>query len=134
MPPGGLAGQVLSKIDGTDFNAHWVTPGGEGGWPTFEIINAVGADIVHTIADTAGYFMLMGGNIFNQQNITLPANPVDGQMLFIRCDYYSFGAYTLLPNAGQTSTPPTTGHVQGYDTRKFTLATLNWTTVPGMPQ
>jgi hypothetical protein len=28
VPAGGTAGQVLSKIDGTDFNTQWVTPGG----------------------------------------------------------------------------------------------------------
>lgn len=31
VPAGGTAGQVLSKIDGTDYNTEWVTPSGGGG-------------------------------------------------------------------------------------------------------
>ena len=31
VPTGGTAGQVLSKIDGTDYNTEWVTPSGGGG-------------------------------------------------------------------------------------------------------
>lgn len=31
VPVGGSAAQVLSKIDGTDYNTHWVTPSGGGG-------------------------------------------------------------------------------------------------------
>lgn len=26
VPTGGTAGQILSKIDGVDFNTHWITP------------------------------------------------------------------------------------------------------------
>ncbi|MGZ3764831.1 MAG: SGNH/GDSL hydrolase family protein [Mucilaginibacter sp.] len=31
VPTGGTAGQVLSKVDGSDFNTHWVTASGGGG-------------------------------------------------------------------------------------------------------
>lgn len=31
VPTGGTAGQVLSKVDGTDYNTKWVTPSGGGG-------------------------------------------------------------------------------------------------------
>ena len=31
VPAGGTAGQVLSKVDGTDYNTEWVTPSGGGG-------------------------------------------------------------------------------------------------------
>lgn len=31
VPIGGSTGQVLSKIDGTDYNTHWTTPSGGGG-------------------------------------------------------------------------------------------------------
>lgn len=31
IPTGGTAGQVLAKIDGTDYNTHWITGGGGGG-------------------------------------------------------------------------------------------------------
>ena len=35
MPTGGTAGQVLEKIDGTDYNTQWATPSGGGGGGTF---------------------------------------------------------------------------------------------------
>jgi hypothetical protein len=31
VPTGGTTGQVLAKIDGTNFNTQWVTPSGGGG-------------------------------------------------------------------------------------------------------
>lgn len=31
IPVGGTTGQVLAKVDGTDYNTHWVTGGGGGG-------------------------------------------------------------------------------------------------------
>lgn len=31
VPTGGTAGQVLAKVDGTDYNTQWVTPSGGGG-------------------------------------------------------------------------------------------------------
>jgi len=31
LPAGGTAGQVLEKIDSTDYNTQWVTPSGGGG-------------------------------------------------------------------------------------------------------
>lgn len=31
IPPGGTTGQVLAKVNGTDYNTHWVTGGGGGG-------------------------------------------------------------------------------------------------------
>ena len=34
IPEGGTAGQVLSKVDGTDFNTEWVTPQSGGGLPS----------------------------------------------------------------------------------------------------
>ena len=35
VPTGGTAGQVLEKIDGTDFNTRWATPSGGGGLTNF---------------------------------------------------------------------------------------------------
>ena len=32
VPNGGLTGEVLSKIDGTDFNTHWVANGATVSW------------------------------------------------------------------------------------------------------
>ena len=31
VPTGGTAGQVLAKVDGTDYNTEWITPSGGGG-------------------------------------------------------------------------------------------------------
>lgn len=49
VPTGGTAGQVLEKIDGTDYNTQWVTPaGGGGGGIAAEpyCVTGSGADIV----------------------------------------------------------------------------------------
>ncbi|MBE9575346.1 C1q-like domain-containing protein [Flavobacterium proteolyticum] len=32
VPTGGTAGQVLAKVNGTDYNTQWVTPSGSSGW------------------------------------------------------------------------------------------------------
>lgn len=34
VPSGGTAGQVLAKVDGTDYNTEWITPSGGGGGGT----------------------------------------------------------------------------------------------------
>ena len=41
VPPGGATGQVLSKVDGTDYNTQWTTSGGSG---TVTSVNATGSD------------------------------------------------------------------------------------------
>ncbi|MDJ0367902.1 hypothetical protein QMK33_22395 [Hymenobacter sp. H14-R3] len=38
VPTGGTAGQVLSKIDGTNYNTQWTTPTGGGGSGTTQLI------------------------------------------------------------------------------------------------
>lgn len=50
VPTGGTAGQVLQKVDGTDYNTEWATPSGGGGYtpkkytysgtPTIEVVRA----------------------------------------------------------------------------------------------
>lgn len=38
VPTGGTTGQVLAKVDGTDYNTQWVTPsGGSGAFPNIEL-------------------------------------------------------------------------------------------------
>lgn len=41
LPPAGAAGEVLAKIDGTNYNVHWITipSGGSGGSGSGEIID-----------------------------------------------------------------------------------------------
>lgn len=40
VPTGGTAGQVLTKVDGTDYNAQWTTPQSGGGNPIIRVANA----------------------------------------------------------------------------------------------
>lgn len=45
VPTGGTAGQVLQKVDGTDFNTVWATPaGGAGGIGSIEYVQPVWAE------------------------------------------------------------------------------------------
>lgn len=54
VPTGGTAGQVLSKIDGTDFNTQWVAPAAGGGsaYPNVElsVINSA----IQSVPDLTG--------------------------------------------------------------------------------
>lgn len=56
VPTGGTAGQVLSKIDGADYNTEWVTPSSGGGG--VEIIT----DNTHAINTTTLYVKTTAGN------------------------------------------------------------------------
>jgi len=47
VPTGGTAGQVLSKIDGTNFNTQWITPASGGGSGAIVLLHAIS-----TIAQT----------------------------------------------------------------------------------
>ena len=41
MPTGGTTGQVLAKVDGTDYNTEWITPSaGGGGWELYDDTNS----------------------------------------------------------------------------------------------
>ena len=40
VPTGGTAGQVLTKVDGTDYNAQWATPQSGGGNPIIRVSSA----------------------------------------------------------------------------------------------
>ena len=56
VPTGGSAGQVLEKIDGTDYNTQWVTPSGGGGGTTinfFQVQDNSGAG--QTLTGTNSY-------------------------------------------------------------------------------
>ena len=68
VPTGGTTGQVLAKINGTDYNTEWVTPtGGSGGGldPYVTIVDekvSVTADIDFPAADVAGAIASISGN------------------------------------------------------------------------
>ena len=36
VPTGGTTGQVLAKVNGTDYNTHWVTPSASSAYPNVE--------------------------------------------------------------------------------------------------
>lgn len=68
VPAGGSAGQVLEKIDGTDYNTQWATPtGGSGTDLTFSgsaspysLNSSTGSDV--TIAEGSGVTLSRSGN------------------------------------------------------------------------
>lgn len=53
IPTGGTAGQVLSKVDGTNYNTQWVAAGGSGDVSTDAIWDAAGDIVQGTGANTA---------------------------------------------------------------------------------
>lgn len=70
VPTGGTIGQVLAKINSTNFNTQWVTPSGGGGTVTGGTngLALVGANIslggtltAATSINTAGFSLLLGG-------------------------------------------------------------------------
>jgi hypothetical protein len=56
VPTGGTAGQVLAKIDGTDYNTEWVTPSGGSGGMLF-----MGNGVYYNSADYGIVFDADGG-------------------------------------------------------------------------
>ena len=56
VPTGGTAGQVLSKIDGTDYNTEWVTPSSGGGGGV-----EIATDNTHTLRGTTLYVRSSAG-------------------------------------------------------------------------
>lgn len=60
VPTGGTAGQVLTKVDGTDFNTQWATPQSGGGNPIYRVTDAATFfNIIRSHAETSSnYFPL----------------------------------------------------------------------------
>lgn len=50
VPAGGTAGQVLAKVDGTNYNTEWITPSGGGDLPEWEEV-AVSATVTEPTED-----------------------------------------------------------------------------------
>ena len=72
IPSGGTAGQVLEKIDATDYNVQWTNAAGSGG--TFAAVTNVHADTdpcsVSSRQDGAGRIFCKGS--FQWDNVTAP--------------------------------------------------------------
>lgn len=64
VPPGGVAGQVLTKVDGMDYNAEWKDPSG-GGTAGQQIVKWVEDD---TVSNVYPYHSYEGYNI-NRQSV-----------------------------------------------------------------
>lgn len=70
VPTGGTAGQVLTKVDGTDYNTKWSTPQSGGGNPIYRVTNA--ATYFATIRNNAN----TGSNYFPISITRCTANTV----------------------------------------------------------
>lgn len=61
IPIGGTTGQVLAKIDATDYNVHWITPSGGGGG-SGDVVGPAGATDNHLVVfDGATGKLIKGG-------------------------------------------------------------------------
>jgi hypothetical protein len=66
VPAGGTAGQVLAKINSTDYNTEWVTGGGGGGDVAIEDVTGLGTGVATAIAvnvGSAGAVIVNGGDL-----------------------------------------------------------------------
>lgn len=60
IPAGGTTGQVLTKINGTDYNVDWETPSSGGGSALASIYDD-GTNVYVALSDTAGNLITSGG-------------------------------------------------------------------------
>lgn len=67
VPAGGTAGQVLAKIDGTDYNTQWTTPAGGG-----DVVGPASAtnNVVAVYDGTTGKLLKDGASYAGQTSIT----------------------------------------------------------------
>ena len=72
VPTGGTTGQVLAKVNATDFNTAWVTQ--SGGSPS--VFNV---SVNTTLSGTTNQFIVASGAI----TITLPSAPAAGQTIYL---------------------------------------------------
>lgn len=70
VPVGGTTGQVLSKIDGTNYNTQWTTPSSGGGGLTYiiAIMTATQANSTTTVANVTELKATMEANAVYQVN------------------------------------------------------------------
>lgn len=89
VPVGGTANQVLSKVDGTDYNTQWATASGGSS------LSGVSKTSNYTIANADGVVLVDGsGGAFN---LTLPTSPAAWQTHYIeRTDLTLANAVSLV--------------------------------------
>lgn len=90
LPAGGVAGQVLEKIDGTDYNAQWVTPSNG---TYYEVIWAEEGGTLNT-GTASGYQFSFGNGATNQQNGASIIVPAGYTCEWIGMSHNSSGATT----------------------------------------
>jgi hypothetical protein len=88
IPTGGIAGQVIEKVDGTDYNIQWATPSTGGADVNVETLSAdkniAEGDPAYQLLDPAG-----------NKTVALPLNPATGTFFFIKNDD-SYSASTVM--------------------------------------
>ena len=77
VPVGGTAGQVLTKVDGTDYNAEWKDPTGGGGVTGQQMVKWVEDD---TVSNVYPYHSYEGFNINRQSVAGSSLQPIQGTM------------------------------------------------------
>lgn len=93
VPPGGIAGQVLSKINSTDYNTEWATPGAASLANTF----TAGENL-----STGRIVVIDAGQAFYFQ----PTNPAHaGRVYGITKSSASLGGSVTVQFTGDTSDP-----------------------------
>lgn len=84
VPPGGTTGQVLTKIDGTDFNDDWETPsagsGSSGFYAGGNSATSVPSSTFHT--DLEWPTLALGTALLNLSTPTAPTVLTDGTYMF----------------------------------------------------
>ena len=97
VPSGGTAGQVLSKVDGTDYNTAWTTPSGGGG-TTIPYISTWDSGSTNTIwkATVSGYTAYTNGDMFlikpkisNYTNVYININGLGNKYLYSDTESYN---------------------------------------------
>lgn len=63
VPSGGTTGQILEKINGTDYNVQWATPGGGGAWSFVTSSTASTSNLSFTSLDQTADHMFVFENI-----------------------------------------------------------------------
>jgi len=107
VPIGGTAGQVLAKIDDTNYNTHWVTGGGGGAVAS---VNGQTGIVVLAKADIGL------GNVDNTSDANKPISSATQSALNLKADTASLatvattGSYTDLTNKPSI---PTKAYISG---------------------
>ena len=128
VPTGGTAGQVLSKIDATNYNTQWTTPSTGGGtFPSIELSTAVTASQnIATLAGSNTYTPL----VFSSSNGTGAAltsgNTWNGSVFTVG----SSGAGTYQITVHMMPIPPSQIGVQYYIDKNSAIGSTTSTTAP----